>query len=422
VRILATLARADAGTARVAGFDVVADRAAVRRKISLTGQYTAVDDAQTGEENLRMMGRLAGLTCAQARQRSRALLGRLDLADAGGRKAGTYSGGMRRRLDLAASLMGYPEVIFLDEPSTGLDLRSRQAMWQVISGLAQSGVTIFLTTQYLEEADQLASRVSVLDGGKIVADGTPRALKQRVGGQRLDIVLASPAAFDDAARLLGRRVVHHDRAGLTLGVATDGTAGHQRALLDEIDPGRSAVQSFAVHATSLDDVFLALTRHSASPACTPSGRTPMSDLALAGSATRRAIRASSRAAVMTGRALRLSRRNIDAVVTAIVAVSWLSAAIGLLAGSPDAANGATFVVLFLPYASSGFVPISTMPTWLRGFARHQPATPVIDSVRAHLMVTPAGTSTWPALAWCGGILAASAAASALIFQHRTARG
>jgi len=271
VRILATLARADAGTARVAGFDVVADRRIVRRRISLTGQYTAIDGAQTGAENLVMMGRLAGLARAAARRRTGALLEQFDLAGAARRKAGTYSGGMRRRLDLAASLMGSPEVIFLDEPTTGLDLRGRQAMWQVITGLAESGVTIFLTTQYLEEADQLASRVSVLHGGRIVADGSPGELKQQVGGQRLDLVLVSGAAFDETVRRLGRRVVRCDRAELTVGLATDGTAGHVRGLLDEIDPGRSAVQRFAVHAASLDDVFLALTGHS--PATTEPAHT-----------------------------------------------------------------------------------------------------------------------------------------------------
>jgi ABC-2 type transport system ATP-binding protein len=266
VRILATLARADSGTARIAGLDVAADRRAVRRKISLTGQYTAVDGVQTGAENLRMMGRIAGLTRAQARQRADALLAQFDLAEAGRRRAATYSGGMRRRLDLAASLVGAPEVIFLDEPTTGLDLRGRQAMWQVITGLAASGVTIFLTTQYLEEADQLASRVSVLDGGRIVAEGSPQELKQRVGGQRLDLELAGETAFDEVGRLLGRRVTSSDRAALTLGVATDGTARRVRGLLDEIDPARTAVRSFAVHATSLDDVFLALTGHAAVPA------------------------------------------------------------------------------------------------------------------------------------------------------------
>jgi ABC-2 type transport system ATP-binding protein len=263
VRILATLTRADAGTARVAGSDVVADQAAVRRKISLTGQYTAVDGAQTGEENLRMMGRLAGLSRAEARQRSRDLLAEFDLAESARRRASTYSGGMRRRLDLAASLMGRPEVIFLDEPTTGLDVRSRQAMWRVITGLAESGVTIFLTTQYLDEADRLAGRVSVLDEGRIVADGTPRDLKEQVGGQRLDLVLATAADYDQISQQLGPRLVSDDRASLTLGVATDGSGPDVRLLLDQVDPGRTAVRSFAVHEASLDDVFLALTGHSA---------------------------------------------------------------------------------------------------------------------------------------------------------------
>jgi ABC-2 type transport system ATP-binding protein len=266
VRILATLARADAGTARVAGLDVATDRAAVRRRISLTGQHTAVDEAQTGAENLRMMGQLAGLTRAAARQKAQALLDEFDLADAARRRAGTYSGGMRRRLDLAASLMGQPEVIFLDEPTTGLDLRSRQAMWRVITGLAQSGVTILLTTQYLEEADQLAARISVLDGGQVVAEGTPQQLKRQVGGQRLDLVFAGEPELTRASRLLGERVLRREE--LTLGVSTDGSAAQVRALLDEVDPGGAAVRSFAVHETSLDDVFLALTGHSASAAPT----------------------------------------------------------------------------------------------------------------------------------------------------------
>jgi ABC-2 type transport system ATP-binding protein len=263
VRILATLTTPDGGTATVAGSDIVADRAAVRRKISLTGQYTAVDAAQTGEENLRMMGRLGGLSRAEARQRSRDLLNQFDLADSASKRAGAYSGGMRRRLDLAASLMGRPEVIFLDEPTTGLDLRSRQGMWQVTTELADSGVTIFLTTQYLEEADRLASRVSVLDGGRIVADGTPRDLKQQVGGQRLDLVLASAADYDQLSKLLGPRLVREDPASLTLGVPTDGSGPDVRLFLDQFDPGRTAVRSFAVHEVSLDDVFLALTGHAA---------------------------------------------------------------------------------------------------------------------------------------------------------------
>jgi ABC-2 type transport system ATP-binding protein len=263
VRILSTLIRPDAGHARVAGFDVVRDRHRVRRSISLTGQYAAVDDLQTGYENLRMMGRLAGLSGTRSRQRTRYLLDRFDLAEAGRRRVGTYSGGMRRRLDLAAGLVGYPSVLFLDEPTTGLDPRSRQAMWQVVKGLAGSGVTVFLTTQYLDEADHLADRIAVIDGGRVVADGTPAELKQRVAEQRLDLTFADAAAFDYVSGYLGDRAVRHDRDRLTVGVATDGSAAHVRHLLDEIDPRSRTVRRFAVHTATLDDVFLALTGHAA---------------------------------------------------------------------------------------------------------------------------------------------------------------
>jgi ABC-2 type transport system ATP-binding protein len=263
VRILATLVRADGGRARVAGFDVVADRRQVRRHIGLTGQFAAVDDLQTGEENLRMMGRLAGLPGREARRRATELLERFDLAEAGRRTVATWSGGMRRRLDLAAGLVGRPSVVFLDEPSTGLDPRSRQAVWEVVTELTGSGVTVFLTTQYLEEADRLADRVAVLDGGRVVADGTPARLKEQVAGQRLDLVLADAAAFEEVARLLDGRVARRDRGRLTIGVATDGSAAQVRALLDEVDPARWAVDRFAVHRATLDDVFLALTGHPA---------------------------------------------------------------------------------------------------------------------------------------------------------------
>jgi ABC-2 type transport system ATP-binding protein len=259
VRILSTLMRPDAGRARVAGLDVVRDRRRVRRSISLAGQYAALDGLQTGAENLRMMGRLSGLTGPQARKRADDMLERFGLAEAGRRRVATYSGGMRRRLDLAASLVGRPSVIFLDEPTTGLDLPSRQAMWQVITELTGSGVTVFLTTQYLEEADRLAGRIAVLDGGRIVADGTPAELKRRVAGQRLDLTLAGVAEFGEAARQLGERAVHRDPATLALGVPTDGTAADVRALLDDVDPGGRLVAAFTVHAATLDDVFLALT-------------------------------------------------------------------------------------------------------------------------------------------------------------------
>jgi len=263
VRILATLTRADAGRARVAGYDVDRDRRQVRRSISLAGQYAAVDGLQTGAENLRMMARLAGLSGAQARGRAGELLEQFGLADAGRRRAGTYSGGMRRRLDLAASLVGTPSVIFLDEPTTGLDLPSRRVMWQAIRDLADGGATVFLTTQYLEEADLLAGQIAVIDGGRVVAEGTPAQLKKLVAGQRLDLLLADAAAFDRVARHAGGRIITADADHLTIGVATDGTAAHVRALLDELDPERSAVRSFSVHTATLDDVFLVVTGHAA---------------------------------------------------------------------------------------------------------------------------------------------------------------
>jgi ABC-2 type transport system ATP-binding protein len=261
VRILSTLLRADAGRARVAGFDVVAEQRQVRRRISLTGQYAAVDDFQTGEENLRMVGRLSGLTGTGARRRAQELLEYFDLADAGRKTVNTYSGGMRRRLDLAASLVGRPEVIFLDEPTTGLDPRGRQAMWDVINGLVGSGVTIFLTTQYLEEADRLADRVAVIYGGRVVAEGTPAELKQKVAGTRLDLTFTDASAFEQVTRSLNGRTVRCDPSSLTITVATDGSAAQVRALLDEVDPERWAVDRFAVHSATLDDVFLALTGH-----------------------------------------------------------------------------------------------------------------------------------------------------------------
>jgi ABC-2 type transport system ATP-binding protein len=263
VRILATLLRPDGGSARVAGFDVVRDRARVRRSISLTGQYVSVDDLQTGQENLRMMARLAGLRGARIRSRARELLERFDLVDAGARRVKTYSGGMRRRLDLAASLVGSPSVIFLDEPTTGLDLRSRQTMWEVVTDLARSGVTIFLTTQYLEEADQLADRIAVIDDGRVVADDTPAALKERFAQRRLDLQVVDRAAFDTLAATLDDRAVASNPNHLTLSVATDGSAAAVRDLLDQLDPARSTVRSFAVRTATLDDVFLALTGHPA---------------------------------------------------------------------------------------------------------------------------------------------------------------
>ncbi|MDQ0955592.1 ABC-2 type transport system ATP-binding protein [Streptomyces phaeochromogenes] len=262
VRILATLSTADAGTARVAGHDIRTARSQVRRAISLTGQFAAVDEMQTGTENLRMMTRLARHSRAASRTKAAELLDRFDLTDAADRLVKTYSGGMRRRLDLAASLVGDPEVIFLDEPTTGLDPRSRAALWDVVRELSAQGTTVFLTTQYLEEADRLADRIAVLDKGSLVAEGTSAELKQRVAGHRLDLVLADSASYLH----LAPRATYTDPDTRTLGIPTDGSAAHIRALLDLLDPTRTAISSFSVHTATLDDVFLELTR---SPAAEP---------------------------------------------------------------------------------------------------------------------------------------------------------
>jgi ABC-2 type transport system ATP-binding protein len=263
VRILATLTRADAGTVRIAGFDVLGARSEVRARISLTGQHVTLDGLQTGVENLQMMGRLRGLSPPRARARASELLQMLDLLEAGDRRVDTYSGGMRRRLDLAAGLVTRPEVIFLDEPTTGLDPRGRQGVWDVVRELAASGVTILLTTQYLEEADQLADRIAVLDEGTLVAEGTAAELKQRVAPRRLDVQLVSDAAFTEVCDFLGERGLRTERSTRTVAVTLDGAARQVRALLDEIDPDGTRVADFTVRTASLDDVFLALTGHAA---------------------------------------------------------------------------------------------------------------------------------------------------------------
>jgi ABC-2 type transport system ATP-binding protein len=261
VRILSTLVSADAGTATVAGFDVERQRDRVRRSIGVTGQEVAIDDLQTGEENLLMMGRLYGLGPARSRKRAAELLARFDLTDAGKRRVGTWSGGMRRRLDIAAGLVGAPSVVFLDEPTTGLDPRSRLQTWELVRGLVGAGTTVLLTTQYLEEADQLADRIVVLDGGRVVAEGTADALKQRYASLRLDLVANSADDYAALARTLDGRIVHSDASRQVHGVATDGTATHVRHLLDIADPTGTAVASFELHRATLDDVFLALVGH-----------------------------------------------------------------------------------------------------------------------------------------------------------------
>lgn len=329
VRILATLTEADSGTARVAGYDVVADRSAVRRSISLTGQFAAVDETQTGEENLRMMARLTGQSRAAARRRAAELLERFGLTAAARRPVRTYSGGMRRRLDLAAGLVGSPEpgVFFLDEPTTGLDPRSRQELWEAVR--------------------ELAARGGLLSAG--------------------------------------------------FGAATTATAVSEDMKGGIIDRFRSL------------DV----------------GGTPV----LAGHVAASTVRNLCSTALVFGVALLIGFRPaaawsgwlvVGAVLVAYtVALSWISAAIGLLARTPEAASGSTFFMSFLPYPSSAFVPTGNMPDWLHGFADHQPVTPAIESLRGLLLGQEVGNTPWTALAWAAGMLAVAVGASGTLFRIRT---
>lgn len=257
VRILATLTGPDDGFARVAGYDVAREPDRVRAAIGVTGQYAALDKVLTGTENLHMVGRLLHLGRSETRRRTTELLDRFDLGEAAGRPANTYSGGMRRRLDLAMSLMGRPEVVFLDEPTTGLDPRSRRELWHVIRELVDDGVTVFLTTQYLEEADQLADRIAVLYDGRIVADGTPAELKQLTPGGHILFRFADRANLAAAARATGFPETDPDE--LTLQIPSDGQVAHLKHLLDEFAARGITVERLSVHTPDLDDVFFALT-------------------------------------------------------------------------------------------------------------------------------------------------------------------
>ncbi|MGW1742441.1 ATP-binding cassette domain-containing protein [Nocardia sp. NPDC001965] len=263
VRILATLTDPDTGTARVAGHDVIGEADRVRAAIGVTGQYSALDKVLTGTENLHMVGRLLHLGRAETRRRTTELLERFDLAAAANRPADTYSGGMGRRLDLAMSLMGRPEVVFLDEPTTGLDPRSRRELWSVIRELVTDGVTVFLTTQYLEEADQLADRIAVLHDGRIVADGSPTELKRLTPGGHILFRFGDRADLAAAARATGHPET--DPNELTLQIPSDGSVAHLKHLLDEFTELGLTVEQLSVHTPDLDDVYFALTSRPAEP-------------------------------------------------------------------------------------------------------------------------------------------------------------
>jgi ABC-2 type transport system ATP-binding protein len=257
VNVLTTLLKADAGTVRVGGHDVVSATKEVRAVIGVTGQFAAVDELLSGRENLRLMADLKHVRSGG--QVVTRLLERFDLVESADKLASTYSGGMRRKLDLAMTLVGNPRIIFLDEPTTGLDPRSRRTMWQIVRELVAEGTTIFLTTQYLEEADRLADRIAVLDQGRLVAQGTPDELKRQIPGTHVRLRFADLADLDTAARILAGAT--RDEQELTLRVPGDGQSKSLRALLDKLDEHALNAEEFSVHTPDLDDVFLALTGH-----------------------------------------------------------------------------------------------------------------------------------------------------------------
>jgi ABC-2 type transport system ATP-binding protein len=258
INVLTTLMKADAGTARVAGHDVATDTKAVRAAIGVTGQFAAVDELLTGRENLQLMADLKRIGSAESKRVIADLLERFDLTESAQKMAATYSGGMRRKLDLAMTLVGKPSIIFLDEPTTGLDPRSRRTMWDIIRQLVAEGVTIFLTTQYLDEADRLADRIAVLDQGKLVAEGTPAELKRQIPGSHVQLRFANELELESSMRVLTGST-RDGEDDLTLRVPSDGGARSVRTVLAQLDDHAIEVEEFSVHTPDLDDVFLALT-------------------------------------------------------------------------------------------------------------------------------------------------------------------
>lgn len=263
IRILSTLLKADSGTITVNGHDVAQEPDAVRSSIGLTGQFAAVDEYLTGEENLLMMGRLYRLSKKNAKARTHDLIKQFDLVEASKRPVRTYSGGMKRRLDLAMSLIANPPIIFLDEPTTGLDPRSRLTMWDIIKRLAKEGTTILLTTQYMDEADQLADQIVVIGEGKLIAEGTADELKAKVGSDRLEIVIGKKSHFEKAQSVINDNSLKADAERRTLSIAGKGGVKKLKQVLEQLEDAKVNVETVSLHRPTLDDVFLTLTGHAA---------------------------------------------------------------------------------------------------------------------------------------------------------------
>lgn len=261
IKILSTLLMADGGSAQINGHDIKRNAAEVRASIGLTGQYSAVDEYLTGQENLELIGRLYRMRRSDAAQRATELIEQFDLVDASNRPVKTYSGGMKRRLDLAMSLIAGPPIIFLDEPTTGLDPRSRMVMWSMIKKLVESGTTILLTTQYMEEADQLADNIIVIDQGKVIAEGTSTQLKAKIGSDRLELTIAKKSNFDKAVKLIDGKGLQADPEERTINIATKDGTKTLRTVLQKLEAAKVDVEKVSLHQPTLDDVFINLTGH-----------------------------------------------------------------------------------------------------------------------------------------------------------------
>ncbi|HLB66700.1 MAG TPA: ATP-binding cassette domain-containing protein [Candidatus Saccharimonadales bacterium] len=263
VKMLSTLLLPTKGTVKVMGFDAAEEPEKVRGVIGLTGQYAAVDEYLTGLENLQMMGRLYRLSTKESKKRAHELIEQFGLANAAKRPVKTYSGGMKRRIDLAMSLIATPPVIFLDEPTTGLDPRSRIAMWDTVKELVKGGTTILLTTQYMDEADQLADNIVVIDNGKVIAEGTPDSLKSKVGSERLEITIGKSASLEESRKVIGGKGVQVDDERQTISVTSKGGVGKLKQVLGQLEEAKIEVEAISLHRPTLDDVFMSLTGHSA---------------------------------------------------------------------------------------------------------------------------------------------------------------